>query len=261
MTRTVTEDRFFMGRNTIGRATIGKPYDTSSETPPTLARERLPHSRWTSDLNHDSMTSWIAELKAGNEDAAGRIWDECFSQLVAHARHRLENVPLRVFDEDDIVQSVFVSLCQGAAAGRFPKLNVRSDLWQILLMLTHQKVVDRIRKETTQKRGGGDLRGDSLFLEDPDRVGGFDQMAGAELTPHYMLELSENIQHLYAQLGSDSLRQVASLRLAGYSNREIAEQLGLTNRSVERKLQQIRGEWSEQLDPDTGTTPDGSSTQ
>jgi DNA-binding NarL/FixJ family response regulator len=41
----------------------------------------------------------------------------------------------------------------------------------------------------------------------------------------------------------DRLREVAILRLHGYTNQEIAEQLGRSVKSVERYLKLIRVEW------------------
>ena len=45
------------------------------------------------------------------------------------------------------------------------------------------------------------------------------------------------------QLHDENLRTVALLKLQGYNNGEIAQQLDITRRSVERKLQRIRGLW------------------
>lgn len=198
-------------------------------------------------MTADSMSRWISELKKGDGDAARQIWIRCFSQLIRHARDYLAAAPCRVSDEEDVVQNVFLSLCRGAEAGRFPKLNDRSDLWQILTMLTHQKVVDGIRCETRKKRGGGRVRTESVFLNQNGSQTGFAQIASEDLGPEYLVELSENLQHLLSRLGSESVRQVARYRLEGYSICEIAATLGITTRSVERKLRQIRAEWAEPL--------------
>jgi RNA polymerase sigma factor (sigma-70 family) len=156
-------------------------------------------------------------------------------------------LPKRTADEDDVAQNVFVSLFRGVEAGRFPRLADRSDLWQILLMLTHQKVVELIRHETRDKRGGGSVRGESVFTKHDNAEKGFDLVSGAEPGPEFEAVLKEEYDRLLALLSSQVLRQVALFRFEGYSNQEIAERLGMTTRSVERKLQQIRKEWAKEL--------------
>lgn len=194
-------------------------------------------------MSFESTTAWIDQLKQGNDEAARRLWNACFEDLIRQAAIRMQGFPRRVSDEEDVAQSVFLSLCRGAAAGRFPKLNDRADLWQILIMLTHQKIVDRVRKELRQKRGGGQVQGESAWMATPDGMGGLDELAFKNGTDEYSLEFAETLQELLQQLHSDSLRQVAMYRFEGYSNSEIAEKMGLTSRSVERKLQQIREVW------------------
>jgi DNA-directed RNA polymerase specialized sigma24 family protein len=51
---------------------------------------------------------------------------------------------------------------------------------------------------------------------------------------------------LLGRLGDETLRQIAIAKLEGYKNLEIAEQLGLSLRSVQRKLSLIRQTWSEE---------------
>ena len=48
---------------------------------------------------------------------------------------------------------------------------------------------------------------------------------------------------LLTALGSDSLRQVALLRMEGYTGDEIADRLGCNRRTVTRKLDLIRRTW------------------
>jgi DNA-directed RNA polymerase specialized sigma24 family protein len=44
-------------------------------------------------------------------------------------------------------------------------------------------------------------------------------------------------------LPNDVLRKVAGLRIEGYTDQEIAEQLSISVRAVERKLHLIRNNW------------------
>jgi hypothetical protein len=51
------------------------------------------------------------------------------------ARARLRNTPRRIADEEDVAPSAFDSFCRAARAGRFPRLDDRHDLWQILVLI------------------------------------------------------------------------------------------------------------------------------
>jgi DNA-directed RNA polymerase specialized sigma24 family protein len=46
-------------------------------------------------------------------------------------------------------------------------------------------------------------------------------------------------------LEDDELRAIARLKLEGFTNPEIAERLGVVERTVERRLNRIRRQWSE----------------
>src|SRR5262245_7834036 len=106
----------------------------------------------------DSVTTWIVQLKAGQPDAAEPLWERYFRRLVELARTRLQGMPRAAADEEDAAAAAFESFWKGVEAGRFPRLSDRDDLWQILVMLTARKVIDLVREECRQKRGGGKVR-------------------------------------------------------------------------------------------------------
>jgi RNA polymerase sigma-70 factor (ECF subfamily) len=62
-------------------------------------------------------------------------------------------------------------------------------------------------------------------------------------TPAFAIEVSEQLEQLLQSLGDRALRQIALLKLEGCTNREIAERLSVSLRSVERRLALIRGVW------------------
>src|SRR4051794_2313341 len=95
-----------------------------------------------------SVTGWIGDLKAGDDDAATRLWSRYFDDLVRLARHRFQQSPRVAAGEgsEDIALSAFQNLCQGVAAGRFDRLNNRDDLWRLLVVITARKVLDEIRR-------------------------------------------------------------------------------------------------------------------
>lgn len=204
-----------------------------------------------------TVTYWIQHLKTNDAKAAREIWDRYFHKLIALARKKLGSIPQRVIDPEDVAVSVFKSLCLGAARGHFPALTDRHDLWRLLVTITHQKTVDHIRHANSEKRGGGNVRGDSVFI----RVGGdnapegFDGCLGDVPEPDFLVILQDQFQHLLSLLRNQELRQIAIARLEGKTNSEIADELKISRRSVERKLSLIREDWEGQLGEDL--LPDG----
>jgi DNA-directed RNA polymerase specialized sigma24 family protein len=192
-----------------------------------------------------SITRWIQDLKAGGEEAARLLWHEYFDKLVAVARKQLGDAPRRVADEEDVALSVFRCLCDGAARGQFSGLANRDDLWRLLIVITTHKVIDQRRAATGEKRGGGQVRGDSVFkeLDEAANLEGFDQLLGKDPSPDFLAMLADEHRRLMGLLPDDTLRKVALRKMEGYKNEEIAQELGLARRSIQRKLERIRQAW------------------
>ena len=76
---------------------------------------------------------------------------------------------------------------------------------------------------------------------------GFDEILGDAATPEVLAIAVEEYQRLMRVLDDDRLRTIAQCKLEGHRNEEIAERLGLTCRSIERKLQRIRQIWEGEL--------------
>lgn len=200
----------------------------------------------------DSVNILLSDLKEGDEQAAQELWERYCLKLVAVARRKLGAASRRVADEEDIALLAFYSLCEGIKQNRFPSLADRDDLWKILLVITERKVIDHVRSQKRQKRGGGGVRGESGFgfVDDDKMVRGIDRVMGVEPTPDYVNMAIDQCHELMSALPSDELRQVALWKLEGWKNVEIAEKLGCTTKTISRRLQQIREIWGEVLPQD-----------
>lgn len=189
-----------------------------------------------------SVSDWVRELQAGDRAAVQKLWERYFQQLVRLARAKLGDTPRTAADEEDIALSAFDSFCRGAEHGRFPLISDRHNLWCLLVAITAHKAVDRIRHEGRRKRkaGAGSAGAADVNLE---------QIAAPEPTPEFAAQLAEECERLLRGLEDDSLRSVALWKMEGYTNREIAEKLGCSVRSVERKLRLIRGTWEREGAP------------
>jgi DNA-directed RNA polymerase specialized sigma24 family protein len=197
----------------------------------------------------EAVTRWLRQLEAGDGDATRHLWQRYYRELVDLARSRLATTPRRTGDEEDVALSVMRYLYEGAARGQFTRLVNRHELWQLLATITCRKVIAHQRYLNKQKRGGGRVRGDSvLHGSDSDRSGlGFDGIPGQTATPEVLAITAEEFQRLMTLLDDDRLREIAQCKLEGYTNAEIAQRLGLTCRSIERKLSSIRQVWEGEL--------------
>ena len=135
--------------------------------------------------------------------------------------------------------SAFGCFCRGAQQGRFPQLSDRDDLWQLLVTITVQKAIDHIRHERRQKRGAGAVLDEAALAGTRDSGAdepGMEQILGREPTPEFAAQVAEECERLLHCLGEGSLRLIALKKMEGYSDEEIATQLGCARRTVVRKL-------------------------
>jgi DNA-directed RNA polymerase specialized sigma24 family protein len=198
-----------------------------------------------------SVTLWIAQLKAGADDAARLLWENYFLRLVALARDRLAGVPRSAADEEDVALSAFDSFCRGAEQGRFSDLWDRDDLWQLMVVITERKACDLAKYERRQRRGGGKLLNEAA-LRDEDAAAEdapLAQVMSREPSPEFAVQTAEECRRLLGALSDDHLRQVALRKLEGYSVEEIAAQMGRVPRTVKRWLRLIRQTWEQELRP------------
>jgi DNA-directed RNA polymerase specialized sigma24 family protein len=199
----------------------------------------------------NSVTGWISDLKTGDRGGASRLlWERYFERLARLARSRLGAAPRGLSDEEDVALSVFESFFRGAAAGRYPDLNDRDDLWRLLVTITTRKAYNMRRDGTRQKRGGGKIVGEAALAgagSDGDDF--LAQVVGDEPTPETAASVVDEYRRLFGNLSDESLRVVALLKLEGHTNEEIAQSLDCGLRTVERKLDVIRKRWASETGP------------
>src|SRR5262245_41349551 len=183
-----------------------------------------------------SVTGWLGDLKRGGGAASQHLWERYCRRLVGLARARLRGAPGGMADEEDAALDAFNSFFAGVARGRFPQLKDRDDLWRILVVLTVRKALGQRRYSSRRKRGG---MGPGL-----DSVGDLERLADSGASPADAALLAEECRRRLTGLRDSALRRVAELRMAGYTVVEIAERLGVTKATVDRKLAVIRRKWT-----------------
>jgi DNA-directed RNA polymerase specialized sigma24 family protein len=188
-----------------------------------------------------SVTQLIADLQVGDvRDAQQEIWERYFRRIVALARQKLGNSPRGCEDEEDVALSALDSFFRGVANNRFPKLRDRDNLWALLATLTARKAINQRKRQTALKRGGRECK---LALDMPD-WNQLQELIDDEIGPEFIVAIQDECRQLMEALADDRLRQVAAWKLEGWTNAEVASELGVAERTVERKLELIRSIWS-----------------
>ena len=200
-----------------------------------------------------SITRWIADLEEGGADPATaeaqqEIWRRYFRRLVGLAKLKLGPTPRAVADEEDVATAALQSFFAGVERGRYPQLGDRENLWLLLAKITSHKALDQQRYLLAEKRGGGNLRGESAIVGPSGSMAEWPaNLIEDELGPDFLAAMNEECDRLMSLLTDDELRQIARRRLEGYTNAEIATELKVIERTVERRLQLIRSLWSEAM--------------
>lgn len=191
-------------------------------------------------MSEEGVSQWMQHLAEGDADTAQKIWNDYFGKLVRLARKKLDGIPHRDFDEEDVALSAMQSFYQGLARHQFDGVHHRDDLWKLLVTITARKVTAKRRSHFAQKRGSGRVRGESIFGQPDENHEGLAQILGTEPTPELAASVAENCRLMLDRLPNETLRQVALWTLEGYRTEEIASKLGCVQRTVERKLERIR---------------------
>ena len=189
-----------------------------------------------------SLTRWAHELHTldapRREEAARQLWLHFAERLRAVVRRRLDARILRHAGEDDVLQSLFASFFAAAPGPDGPPRS-RADLWRLLVHFTLCKVANTAHRHRARRR---DVRRERPL----DDVAADAGLAWAEpegprwMSPEDEAVVREEFDRLRAVLPED-LRRIFALRLEGYTNGEIAAQLGRVERTIELKLRAIRG--------------------
>ena len=173
------------------------------------------------------------------------IWQRYFRNLLELARKNLDRRVRRRVDEEDVLQSMFQSFCVRQGRGEF-ELADRDELWKLLVTITLRKARNAANKHGRGKRNVSREQDPTLMAGEepvwPDWV--LEQMNAAGPSPAEAAVLNEALEKRLEALADPELRRIALWRLEGYSNREIADRLECTERSVERKLGRIRSLWT-----------------
>jgi RNA polymerase sigma-70 factor (ECF subfamily) len=172
--------------------------------------------------------------RAGDEAAARQLFERYVDRLVALARTRLSHRFAGRVDPEDVVQSVFRTFFNRAKAGQF-HIQDTDDLCKLLVRITIHKTLRQVAFHKAAKRNLTLEQGQSHLSHDQLR-----ELLSPEPTPEDANAFLDQLEHFLAKQRPQD-RQIIEMRMQGYTDVEIAAKLNITDRSIRRVMERIRG--------------------
>ena len=173
----------------------------------------------------------VRQVQAGDDAAAEKLF-ESYDKHVTSVIRRLKIVSLaNVYSTRDFSQAVWASL--------FSELDLLNGVHEskqfigLIVAIARNKVVDENRRRTQTRRFSGEkntIRCMQSLMQQESKVPGPSELAVAR----------ERYNRLCSVL-SDTHFKVLEMKVAGYSNKAIAEQMGCCVKTVRRWILSIAG--------------------
>ncbi|TWT74877.1 protein kinase domain-containing protein [Allorhodopirellula solitaria] len=204
-----------------------------------------------SDSITDRPDGWLLrEWKSGNERAAEVLLDRYAIRLVALVASRLNRRYQASIDPSEVVQSAMGSFFDAARHSRI-QVSGSVSLWRLLATFARRKMARSIERQSAIKRGGDQIQHSLSVVDEatsPYSLSVLDEATSPHsLDTQGLVASSTTTQDeadaflttLRTELTDDLFAIVEGL-LLGQTQRELAESLGIAERTVRRRLSRIR---------------------
>ena len=175
------------------------------------------------DASDAPVTQLLARARAGDAQALGAAYSALYDELKRAARAQLRRMR-DAFETTALVHEAYLKLAGGAQLTAVD----RNHLLALSARAMRQVLVDDARARKADKRGGGQ---DALTLTA--------SLGGVEKVAVDVLALDELLASLHTL--DERAAQIVELRyFGGYEEAEIAQMLGLSDRTVRRDWRKAR---------------------
>jgi RNA polymerase sigma factor (sigma-70 family) len=180
----------------------------------------------------DEIRGFLERIQAGDEDAARDLLTRYEAEVRLVVRRQLPRLLRSRFDSLDFLQSVWGSFFHRVRTTP-TEFDDGRHLVAFLARAAKNKVIDEYRRAGSQK---GDMRREEPLWTEGDRP---KDVAAQIETASQVAEAREAFGKL-RELVPEERRALLELKAAGLSSREIGERLGISERTVQRVLEDLR---------------------
>jgi RNA polymerase sigma-70 factor (ECF subfamily) len=174
---------------------------------------------------------FLSRIREGDEDAARELLRRYEPHVRLVVRRHLPRLLRSRFDSLDFVQSIWKSFFRRVRTSP-TALEGTENLVGFLARAARYKVIDEYRKASSDKQ---DMRREESMWEGTE----LRELADRCETPLEIAEAAEAFGRL-REMVPENRRAILDLKAAGLSAAEIAERLGVSERSVRRVIENLR---------------------
>ncbi len=187
--------------------------------------QKISDSNLTNRASRELVEMW----RSGSQDAARVLFARYEVRLISLVATRLNRKYRDGIAPEEVVQSAIGSFFRISKAGTNPSIKLEStaSAWNILATFVRRKLARALERESAVKRGGGRTR---ISLDDLET----DLSTDPSVT-----EANELLDEIHSMLNSDHSR-LLELLLENKTQREIAKQLGVDERTIRRRIKSIQ---------------------
>jgi RNA polymerase sigma factor (sigma-70 family) len=186
-------------------------------------------------MDDERWAAWVRGFRTGDPDVEREFWDRYGPLLQRVAAGRMADRLRRRVEPEDVVQSACRTFFRRARAGQVVLTDSES-LWRLLCAIVITKVREQARFHTRERRS---LDREVPLAGGPDDSGGEIPVPGREPPPDEAVAFVDYLEQLLVTL-DDEERGVIDLKLQGLTHDEVANRLGLTERTARRVYKRVR---------------------
>jgi RNA polymerase sigma factor (sigma-70 family) len=195
----------------------------------------------------DRLERLFRGLREGDAQAAADFCAEYGPLLQRLADQHLPAQLRRRVDPEDVVQSACMTFLRRVRVGRFQLADSES-LWRLLCAITLAKVRQQARFHLRQKRGLDQEWGQTAEAGD-ESVSSLDLVAPGP-RPDEAVAFADQLEQVLLSLDEEE-RQIVQLKLQEHTNKEVAQRLTCSERTVRRLLKRVQARLVRAFEEDT----------
>lgn len=188
-----------------------------------------------------TITHWMIRLRKGDTSAADGLWNYFSPNLLRQFAPQCRQ--LRTSDEEDIVSIAFFELTAAVMENKAEHITNRKEFWRLLKIITKRKLRDSLRYENAIKRGG-EYRTVSMERR-PAIAQSLTKHAPPDTTHLDDDSLIAKVLGVADKMHRPEFCRIIDCKLKGMTNAAVARELGISLRTTQYLIQDIKKLWSD----------------